>query len=259
MTDPTPFNYEQSPLLVEEFAAVDLDRTLIHTPAVTDLVLRSLEQYGVDLETIDEMCRYVNEQAGASFDLFAYINEMVPSIDLEVATEDLLAVGYSASAKKELLCDGAESLIHFLQDPGCGIPFVVLTYGKPDYQDFKIRLLRNLLEQFSNEGLNAIITDATNKAAWAEAEWFDADDGYGMVPAGVAGNRAYQIKRLIIIDDKPGHLVAEDARIRGVLVDNESGADVLRTIDVVRELGVGRTLTEIADMYDDQLTERLAS
>ena len=73
MTDPSPYNRELEPRVVEELAVLDLDRTLINTSKITELVFSFLAKSGVEPGRIYEAMEYVEAQSGNSFFLFDYI------------------------------------------------------------------------------------------------------------------------------------------------------------------------------------------
>ena len=68
------FRSETEPRIVEDAIALDLDRTLLKTGAVTDLLLDSLVNYGVSSDVVAAAKKHVDGQSGNSFDLFEYIS-----------------------------------------------------------------------------------------------------------------------------------------------------------------------------------------
>ncbi len=248
MTDPTPINRELEPRIVDELVVLDLDRTLINSSVVQQLVLSSLGHHGVSADRIEEAMAYAEAQTGNSFFLFDYIEEHFSGDILEVIVKDIMNNDDLLEDWPDLLCLGADKLIDALQEQGT--PCMILTYGEDNYQQFKIDLFRKLVASTSDE-LPAIITGTSNKSEWVASEWFNDDHELGEIPASVMGEPLL-VGIVTVVDDKVGNLQTSDERVVGVLVDNNTdpAPGVVSTAELANAAVSGIHLREIASLYE---------
>lgn len=241
--------FENEPRIVEEVAILDLDRTLIHSSFVVELVLAELVHYGVSLERVGSAINYVESQAGSSFELFDYIErEFSPQVLAAVVSSVQKGEAMLDEAmRNRLLCDGADALIDALEDRR--VPYVILTYGEDRYQNFKIALFNGLINRLPGS-VPAIVVNANNKSHWVQDSWFKSSEGeLGEIPRGVIQEGAVLPRSVTIIDDKKEHLNSDDDRILGILVNNESLAQssgAMSTRAVADAVTKGMTLKELA-------------
>ena len=258
MTDPSPYNRELEPRVVEELAVLDLDRTLINTSKITELVFSFLAKSGVETDRIHEAMTYVEAQSGNSFFLFDYIeaefsNELLEAVKDAIINDDARL----DELRQDLLCPGADRLIYALESQET--PWVIVTYGEKNYQKFKIALFSKLIGR-EPEDVPSIITDTKNKSEWAVEQWFSDDTEFGEVPAGVTGEQLL-IRTVTIVDDKTSNLQSLDARVVGVLVDNNVNAapGVISTAELADAAEAGIHLAEIAQVYEERSEKAMQS
>lgn len=251
MADPRPMNFEQEPRIVDEVAVLDLDRTLLNTSAVTQLMLASMARHGVGEDRINQAIEYVEAQKGNSFHLFDYIEHEFSVTTLEAIVEEIMQDdALTLALKDDLLCPGADKLVYALEDQGT--PAMILTFGEHNYQSFKIDLFRKLIHK-TNKELPGIVTDTANKSMWVKENWFNRTDELGEVPVEIMGNSL--LARVVsIVDDKSSHLQSTDQRVVGVLVDNHvpRTKGVISTLELAEAVARGIRIAEIAGVYEDR-------
>lgn len=249
MTEPKPVNFEDEPRIVDEVVVLDLDRTLLDSSAVTQLVLESMAHHGVGANRITEAIEYVESQTGNSFYLFDYIEREFSAATLEAIVKEIMQNdALLMELKDDLLCPGADKLVYALESQGT--PALILTYGEQNYQSFKIDLFRKLVGK-SNKELPGIVTDVANKSKWVEENWFIRPDELGEVPIEIRGETL--LARLVsIVDDKISHLQATDSRVVGALVDNRipPAEGVATTLELADAVSGGVHIFEIAGAYE---------
>lgn len=236
--------------IVDEVVVLDLDRTLLNTGLVTDMLLSRLLQYGVTKKQRDAMKGYVESQTGNSLDFFAWLEGEIKDVSIDVLIEDTLQ-NITPEQGKVLLCTGAAELIEVLELKSAS--FFILTYGEYRYQNFKIRLFRQILGK-SNDAVPAVLTTQSHKGRWIAAEWFNDSDEFATVPAGlVDGWGDVHAHSVVIVDDKRQNLVSSGKRVVGILVNDTRISSELTyslpmIIDAVRS---GQSLTSsIASRYE---------
>lgn len=231
--------------MVDELAVLDLDRTLIDSSAVAQLVLAGLASQNVPEEKIRQAMDYMESQTGNSFHLFDYITrEFGENVTTGVAdslwADDLLL----DELRNDLLCPGADRLIEGLIVQS--VPHLILTYGEERYQEFKIQLFRKLIGKTELE-LPAIITTTPNKSDWVTKAWFNAED-IGVIPAEIFGERLH-IRRAFVIDDKRQNLISQHPNVQGILIDNFSAQvpSAITIAQVADALRSGVMLMEVVE------------
>lgn len=250
MTDPTPINFEIESRIVDEVAVLDLDRTLLNSSMVTQLVLAGLAAHGVSAGRIDKTIRYVEAQTGNSFYLFDYIENKFSSDMLEAVVADIMQNDVMLEEiKEDLLCPGADKLIYALEEQGT--PSMILTYGEENYQGFKAALFRKLIGKTSDD-LPVVVTNVANKSEWVENAWFTEGDEFGNIPTDIF-DQPIRTRVVAIVDDKKSNLISYDDRVMGILVDNRVNAPtrVTSTAEVASAVASGVHLADIAHLYDD--------
>ena len=253
MTEPQPTNHENQPMIVDEVVVLDLDRTLLNSSAVTQLVLESMALHGVSEDRIQEAIAYVEAQTGNSFHLFDYIERQfsIATLD-EIVGELMQNEPLLHGRKNELLCAGADTLVYALEAQGT--PAMLLTYGDQNYQSFKIDLFRKLIDR-TNTQLPGIVTDVANKAMWVGENWFSRPDGLGEVPVKIL--KQIVLARMVsVVDDKISNLESTDERVVGVLVDNRTAITegVLSTLELAEAVAGGMHIFEFADEREERVS-----
>lgn len=109
--------------IIDEIVVLDLDRTLLNTGLVTDMLLTRLLQHGVTEEQLDAMKSYVASQTGNSLDLFAWLENEVENISIDTLVEDVLH-RITPDQDSILLCKGAAELIAMLELRMCVFSFL---------------------------------------------------------------------------------------------------------------------------------------
>lgn len=251
MTEPKPANFEHEPRIVDEVVVLDLDRTLLDSSAVTQLVLASMTRHGVSADRISEAIKYVEAQKGNSFHLFDYIEREFSFATLDAIVDEIMQNDTLLLAlKNDLLCPGADMLVYALEEQGT--PAMVLTYGEQNYQSFKIDLFRKLIGK-SNKELPGIVTHVANKSMWIQENWFTRQDELGEVPVDIMGGTL--LTRVVsIVDDKISNLQSTDDRVVGVLVDNraKAGQGVISTWELAETVAGGLHIFELASEFEEQ-------
>lgn len=245
--DPTPRHYEREPRLVETFAVIDLDRTLLNTGALVELLYAQFHEHGFTAEQITGELAFIEQQTGTSFSLFEYIETTHSKDLLESILEKVLLLAEDGVLDGDtLLCAGADRLLELLEYKD--VPHAILTYGNELDQAFKLSLIRKLLGKTANE-LPAAITDEPKKAAWISATWDDVDQAGGIaVPEAIAGETRLRARNIVVIDDKQGNLDSDNPAVMGILVNNSEArpSSSTSTADLVEYLEAGMPLTNIA-------------
>lgn len=232
--------------VVEEFVVLDLDRTLLDSTEVAWFVLAGLASHGFSEKRIKQAIGYIETQSGKSFYLFDYISQEFPEVKPgKLAAELLLDERLLNKVRSRLLCAGADELIEELNLHT--VPHMILTYGEQDYQQFKISLLRKLVDK-STERLPALITQSENKSDWIVEAWFEPSREYAKIPDNVAGEDI-QARHVIIIDDKLQNTVTSHEHVHGLLVNNFKGqnSDMLTTAYVANALRNGVRLSDLVN------------
>lgn len=243
-------SHEHAPTVVDVFAVLDMDRTLLDTAAVTERLCRQLERHGVSSRQVDSDLRFIEAQVGQSFSLLDFLEAQYGSELFSVVKQEVQEQVELGEFSEGLLCDGASELLESLENSG--VPFAVLTYGEQANQDFKLSLLRNLLGR-STADLHAVVTEVPNKASWIAEEWAH-DDGF-TIPAVMHASATLIAREIVVIDDKLANLTSGDRRIWGILVDN-TGTSRRTTLEVAKRLNERQSLTKVARQWRDKANDR---
>lgn len=242
----------QEPRTVDTFAVIDLDRTLLNTDVLAELLYSQLHEYGFTPEQVAVELSFIQQQTGKSFPLFDHISKTHGSELLENILEKTLLLAEDGDLDADtLLCKGAAQLLELLERKD--VPHAILTYGNELDQAFKLSLVRKLLRKTEQE-LPAAITDEPRKAAWIAATWDDIDQGAIAIPGPIAAIDGLRAHTIIIIDDKLSNLESDSKSVKGILVNNTESAPAghMSTSDLVRHIDRGMSLGQIAQLQEDE-------
>ncbi|MGB3945663.1 MAG: hypothetical protein WBK76_02385 [Candidatus Saccharimonadales bacterium] len=237
---------ERQPRSVEVFAVLDLDRTLMQSGVLTDLLCMQLLNHGVSIDQVRRDIDFVRRSDGMSFSTLDYIQAQYGPAKYASVMHEIEAIVKDGGLKEELLCEGTLGLLTALESQD--VPYAVLTYGERINQEFKLTLLRHMVNRSARE-LHATVTSETKKASWiASGEWkHEGEDGFA-VPAFIYPQADLRAKYVVVIDDKQTNLESDDDAVLGILVDNAHGSGALTTAEVAGLLKGGMDLLAVADI-----------
>lgn len=235
---------ERVPRNVDTFVVLDLDRTLMHTGALTDHLCMQLLHHGVSIDQVRKDIDFVHRSDGLSFSTLDYIQAQYGPEKYASVMHEIEARVKGGELTDTLLCDGTLELLAALESRD--IPFAVLTYGERVNQEFKLTLLREMVHRTGKQ-LHATVTSERNKASWiASSEWKqEGKDGFA-VPAFIYPQAELHAHYVAVIDDKPANLESESDEVVGILVDNTKGSGALTTAEVAQMVANGIDLVAIA-------------
>lgn len=237
---------ERSPRKVDTFAVLDLDRTLMHTGVLTDLLCMQLLNHGVSIDQVRKDIDFVRRSDGMSFSTLDYIQAQYGPARYASVMHEIEARVKEGEYADELLCDGTRELLSALEERD--VPFAVLTYGERINQEFKLTLLRHMVNRSAKQ-LHATVTSESNKASWiASDEWRQAGTEGFAVPAFIYPQAELHARHVVVIDDKRTNLESDSDAVLGILVDNAKGSGALTTAEVAHMLADGMDLVAIADV-----------
>lgn len=243
--DHEPIGGERLPRNVDTFAVLDLDRTLLNTGTLVDLMCMQLLHHGVTMDQIKKDIDFVHRSDGLSFSMLDFIEAQYGPARYTAVMHEIEAQVKDGLLTDQLLCRGTNEMLTALE--ANDIPYAVLTYGEPVNQQFKLTLLRHMVRR-SEARLHAAVTDKTKKAAWISGDEWAAEGAEGFaVPASIFPQAALHARYVVVVDDKPSNLESDNAAVMGILVDNGPDDGALTTADVARLLNAGTALTAIAE------------
>lgn len=249
MTHSSNQSRQLEPRTVDVFAVIDLDRTLLNTSALIELLYFQLHEHGYTSEQITKELAFIERQTGTSFSLFDHIEKTHSGEILESILESVLLQAEDGVLDAGvLLCKGTQRLLELLERSD--VPHAILTYGNELDQAFKLTLVRKLLKKSEDE-LSAAITDEPKKAAWIAATWDDIDStGAIAIPEAIAGVAHLRAQNIVIIDDKPANLDSDSLAVKGILVNNSETKPLgsMSTEDLAKAVETGVSLTQIANL-----------
>ena len=184
----------------ETFFVVDLDRTLLNTGLVFDILQSTLDDHGYDDGNKLHNTRKQLEANGETFVVFGYIESLLSSQELKVVID-----AFRAKAEEyELFNEGAQEFLAFLRKHQ--LPFGILTYGSKRWQQEKLKIA----------GLNDVPTIIIPQKGKGEvvSTWYYKDTETFVVPADFGAGTYTQ---LIMIDDKAGELSGLPPHATGLL------------------------------------------
>lgn len=237
---------ERQPRSVEVFAVLDLDRTLMQSGVLTDLLCMQLLNHGVSIDQVRKDIDFVHRNDGMSFSTLDYIQAQYGPAKYASVMHEIEEIVKDGGLKEELLCEGTLELLAALEAQD--VPYAVLTYGERINQEFKLTLLRHMVNRSSKQ-LHATVTSETKKASWiASGEWkHEGEDGFA-VPAFIYPQADLRAKCIVVVDDKLSNLESDDDAVLGILVDNAHDSGVLTTTEVAQLLTSGMDLRAVADI-----------
>jgi hypothetical protein len=250
--DMLSYQLEPEPRDVEAFAVLDLDRTLLNTDALVDAMFLALLNHGIGEEQVQIDLMFVNSKAGQSFSLMEYFIAEHGRPLYELVMQDVtdLAATDERFAHR-LLIPGTIGLLDALDESD--IPYMIMTFGETENQEFKLRLLSASLDKQRNE-LNALITSEPKKADWIMSTWM-GEDGRFHVPSLAPAQTPLIADEVIVVDDK-AHNVRSDGKSYGILVDNtdEPVPGTVSTLDIAVALRNGMRLQDLIQ-HEEEVTE----
>jgi len=104
------------------------------------------------------------------------------------------------------------------------IPHGILTKGGTVFQNFKLSLLRQLIDE---PHLPALITTTDAKSRHIEQSWWNEEQGVFEIPAEMTHGRSIHARHIIMIDDKETHLASSHDRISGYHIDTKTVEDFI--------------------------------
>lgn len=243
------------PVPIDAFIVLDLDRTLLNTDALMDLLFEQLSQTdGTNTEEVQAAKNVSYAHKGKSFDVTTLIDDRFGDGTFERLHQQIIAMAHDVDMRKRLLYAGASDLIETLESAGSY--YSILTHGSQEFQSDKLRLLGALTDRLEPP-FNAYITTETNKAEWINRQW-QRDRARFMVPNDVYRQRSVAAQSIIVIDDKRTNLETTNEHIKGILVDNDThpAEGTLSVLDIAMHLSMWEgKFDEIARHYT--LSDRL--
>ncbi|HEY1085216.1 MAG TPA: hypothetical protein VGE34_00635 [Candidatus Saccharimonadales bacterium] len=217
----TPTDFEREPVeKVDSLVLVDLDRTLIKSDELVDVVAEYQIAHSDDDaqdKAILEYAARVHEGAGGAVSPYAYMREAFGlEADPEQLAQDMVRFFGEEELVKRIVISGAKELVDFLDE---STEQGICAYGLQTFtedvvgQEFKIALLRRLLEP---KHMKQWIVNHQAKATRLEAQI----SGDGSQPFHMAdGEVRIEAQHAIIIDDKEKNLLhSTPERLRSIHV-----------------------------------------
>lgn len=216
-------------LSIDCFIAVDVDRTtlrsneLFEQHIVPALYQIAEEQLAGDPEAlnhrgqiIDTLVRDTVENIGKSFDFLTAYNQRIGSayyLSHQQLAQQLIKRLSSGqrldrSAIDSLLAVNALGVLEQIEQLVAG-HWGFITSGGDATQNLKLVVLERILQQELNLPLRAQVVSTEHKARDIDTVWRQAD-GRFLVPTELTAGRRVLADRVVMIDDKPKNLVADD-------------------------------------------------
>lgn len=244
--DTTDLNPSPSKIVeLERFFCIDVDRTILKTTTLFNSYIepalqafarqqsQNEQQLSQRQQIISTLVRDLNENVGKSFDFLAAYDERVSASDRlsidQLAERVVTMMKQDEEAKRravedEILADGTLDLlakIDQLPDSGWGF----LTSGGIQTQGLKLRILEHLLARKHQLAFRAKILSTEHKTRDIDSIWRHPE-GYFVIPQDLSDDTEVRAKRVMVIDDKPRNLLADDmTNIATILVEQLDMAD----------------------------------
>lgn len=186
--------------MIDKFFAIDLDRTLINTDLVMELVEKTCKNIGVKYDSI-EIKKLASEQRGLSYEPISYIESLGGDIASEFKKEFL-----KISFDNDLLYPDAHRFISRINKKS--IDFLILTFGPKPWQSLKLEASKLINNPY-------IITDNQDKAE-VVSEWYD---GHLFVSP---FKDISAKKHVVLVDDKPKAFMTNHPDCIGFLIDRKN-------------------------------------
>jgi len=218
----------------------------MNSGVLTDLLCMQLLNHDVSIDQIRKDIDFVRRSDGMSFSTLDFILAQYGTAKYTSVMHEIEEIVKEGGLKDELLCNGTIELLNALEAQD--VPYAVLTYGERINQEFKLTLLRHMVNRSARQ-LHATVTSESNKASWiASGEWkVEGENGF-TVPAFIYPQADLHANYVVVIDDKLSNLESDDDAVLGILVDNAKGTNALSTAEVARLLTEGMDLRAIANI-----------
>jgi hypothetical protein len=245
----TDMTREQEPRTVESFVVLDLDRTLLNSDKVVQLMCDALPRFGVSDQDAREDLAMIQAATGQSLSAFEFLGGRYGAELIHHLAADLLQQAENGQLDEYDLLYGDSSTELLDELDVQEIPFAVLTYGESLNQQFKLALYRILARRAA---LPAVVTDEPRKGAWIHEHWLDASEDHMRIPPDFTDGQEIIAQEVIILDDKQHNLDSPDRIVKGIRIDNRSDhiAGRLSLTQLVDRLKAGENLSEIATHYE---------
>jgi FMN phosphatase YigB (HAD superfamily) len=198
------------------FVVIDLDRTLLDTDKLNELLCQVVDASNDARLDDGDPYAYILRQAGKSFSVSNYLNERFGPDANAMAW---LRLQEAAHEHPTLLHAGASQLLATLDQQA--VPYGLVTYGEANNQQAKLRLVHAVLGKQADE-LPYLITDEPNKAQWIAHHWKRTGDSAFHIHETLS-REGLRTDRVVIIDDKAMNTATDDPGICGILIDNRGG------------------------------------
>lgn len=232
---------EQAPKEVEQIVLCDLDRAMIKSDNLVDVVRDFLvERENVNPEQqarLDTFVDTVHSNVGSAVQPYETMRqEFGLERDPEKLADATIAFFGEDELKKRILIPGADVLFTAFEVKN--IEHAILTSADDvTGQQFKIALFERLVGQ---ENIPYWIINHETKASTAEDHWFDADTGMFVIPApDNVENGGWKAKQVCLLDDKVKNL--RTSEVRDNIIPIHVYADNVHADDAV-------SLREVADV-----------
>lgn len=248
--------YEQQPKEVEQLVLCDLDRALIKSDELVDVVRDYLLESGNMTDeqhaALIHLVADIHDNAGSAVQPY---QEMRSEFGLEAAPDVLVDEVIEHFGIEELkdrvLVPGADELFQALEQKD--IEHAILTSAGDDVgQQFKIHLFERMVGQ---DGIPYWIINHETKATTAEEHWFNDESNEFEIPApDNSVNAGWVAKRLCLIDDKTKNLVTSTPRDDivpiHVYADDIPTSDGVSVREVAEAVMVGEDLNNLRWQVD---------
>ncbi len=231
----SPLQQEHTRELVEEFWAIDMDRTLLKTDA---MAMYLYELFAVPAEDRAGIDAHIAAQKGKSFDTFGYLSANYPAVfdahyrgeryDYEAMVDRLVSVYGAGALRDELLLDGADRLLGVLEHRS--IPYGILTTGEEVYQTLKCTVLRRLLARPELSVMIVHAATVADKTNFLATQYWDEARQLFRVPDEMSV-RPLQARKLVVVDDKEENLATAHRNMRAIHIGTHSLDTVAASVE----------------------------
>lgn len=211
---------ETVPKQVEQLVLCDLDRTLIKSDELVDIVQEFLiETKNYSEQTTKDLAELVmstHQNAGESVQPYGVMRDTYGlELDPSVLADQIIGHFDIELLKKRLLIPGAEYLFDAMSTHNT--EYAILTSATDVIgQKFKIALFERLIEQSK---IPYFIINHEAKSQTAEDHWYEEDSGSFKVPKpdNDDNHGGWQAKKIVIIDDKTKNLRSGTNKVSKIL------------------------------------------
>lgn len=144
-----PFEHEKYITSAGVVALIDVDRTILNTDTVFDIIVDALRQGGVDSKVLESVAARGKQAKEQAFDYLTAISKLAPGIHIEPAViVDRIGSEYDAeSLIEKVIAPGAVDMIRALKDVGAYT--LLLTAGGEATQKTKLLLLETVFSKLA--------------------------------------------------------------------------------------------------------------